>query len=80
MAYSEDFKKKCLEVYPDFEELRIALENDHAVVGWCLDFGIRANAITADDILNASSLEELQETAAKLKVKENLYKEWCSMH
>lgn len=79
MFYPEDFKSRVKKAYPNFEKLHRSLDNGDEIVGRLLDDGSYPSTISLDTILAATSLEELQEKAKAIKVKLNLYNEWCDI-
>lgn len=76
--YSKEFKKKCKEIYPDLENLHRLLDEDAYIVGRYLDDG-SYSYVSNDEILEATSLEELKEKAWHNKAKLDLYNEWCDI-
>jgi hypothetical protein len=76
MAYSEELIKEVKELYPDSKEMHELAENGDAFLGRYLndscDSGIGLN-----EILLATSLDELQEKARLMMRKVELYKKWC---
>lgn len=74
MKYSKDFIEKCMNLYPGYDALQIALNNGSVYAGRFLDDGV--TEIKYTEILNAVSLEKLQEKARNIEAKRNLYREW----
>lgn len=74
MNYPEEFKKRCKELYPFYEDLPIYLERGDRIVGTILEAG--TEGIGFDVVLNATSLEQLKEIAQMGKKREELYQEW----
>lgn len=78
MVYSEDFKKRVKELYPNYTSLHEALDEGSKMVGMLL--GTPFKHMPISKILEATSLEELQEEARILQKKVDLYHEWNSMY
>ena len=75
LFYSEGFKKKCKELYPNNDELHKRLDNNRYFVGRYLD-DCFSRAISIDAILLTTDLGKLQEMARLEKIKGELYSEW----
>ena len=75
MFYPEEFKVRVKKAYPDFESLHQALDRGDEIVGRYLSDN-RSSGLDFDTILNATSLEELQEKARDKQEKNELYYEW----
>lgn len=78
MFYSEDFKARCKKVYPTFERLHKALDENSEWVGTYLKDSADEK-ISVDIILKATSLEEVQALARVAKEKCSLYVEWRNL-
>ena len=79
MEFPKEFINKCKEIYPDWKELHQKLEEGNVFALRYLDDS-RYNNITADDILNAKTLDELQEKAELIKVKEQIYSKSLALY
>ena len=75
IVYSQEFVDKCKAAFPNEIDLHGALDAGSELVGFYLKE--KPEAISNDDILNAKTLEELQGRAAFIKLKAELYQEWC---
>lgn len=78
MIYSEDFVKRVKNVFPHWESLHEKLDTDSVWVGRYLDDS--RHSISTNDILNAKSLEELQERALREKTISDLCAEWQTLY
>jgi len=74
--YSDKLIKEVKEVYPDSKKMHILAESGNVFLGRYLDDSSQ-NGISIDEILLATSLNELQEKARMYKRRINLYKMWC---
>ena len=72
MKFTEDFKARCKKAYPDWERLHEKLEEGSQWVGRYLDDS-RESGIAYDEILSATSLEELKAKALLIKEQNDLY-------
>ena len=79
MFYPEDFKKRVKEIYPERKDLHRMLEYGLLIVGQILD-DAAPKGMNFEEVLNATSLEELQESARLQKAKYDLYLEWCELN
>lgn len=79
MEYPADFVAECQRLYPGWKDLRKRLAEGASIVGRYLDDN-RTNAIDYDDVLAATSLEELQEKARELQAKAALYVWWYKLY
>ena len=75
MIYPEEFKARCKKVYPTFEMLHEALDNNSAWVGRYLCDSMNSG-MKFSTVLSATSLEALQEEARRELEKRELYAEW----
>lgn len=78
MFYSEDFKKRVKNQFPDWRLMNQALDNNDVAVGRYLSI-FAGDTFNLDEILKATSLEKLQEDAKSMKEATALYKEWCGL-
>lgn len=78
MVYSEEFKEKCKAMYPNSDWLHEALEKGFDEVGHYLCDSSR-KGISFEDVLNASTLEKLQEKAKIGVARRKLYSEWVEI-
>ena len=79
MHYSEDFKIKVKQIYPDdFCNLYSMLDNGNAFVGRILDDNSNDH-ITNEQILTLSK-SELRKLAKQYKAKRDIYEEWCELY
>lgn len=74
MKYTEEFKNKCKQTYPDWDRLHEKLDEGCAWVGRYLSDS--RSSISYKTILQSNSLEELKSIALKEKQKTDLYTEW----
>lgn len=79
MFYPKDFKARVKKAYPNWEELHQRLESGDVFVGRYLDDS-SSTSLSLDTILNATSLEELQEKARLAQEKVELYREWSKLY
>lgn len=77
MFYPEDFKNKVKEMFPDEENLHQSLDSGSVTVGQVLYV---SPSVHFNAILDAKSLEELQDTAKNIKERYCLYAEWCELY
>jgi len=75
MFYPDEFKKRAMEVYPDDKRLHDFINNGDRYVGQLLRDELPVG-VDFDEVLSATSLEELKKSAQKQKAKYELYKEW----
>lgn len=78
MIYPQKFIKEIQKAYPDCDELHRKLENGDPSVGRNLYNGAR-RVFTIEEILEATSLGDLQRDARVYKDKRILYEEWCRL-
>ena len=78
MKYTEDFISRVKKEYPTYTNLHKHIDNGSEMVGRYLEdsFG----TITENDVMLATSLNELREKAIGIKIKKELYKEWFNMY
>lgn len=78
MLYSEEFKRKVKEIFPNNVELHKGLEKQSVSVLYYLKRSSEPKPISYDDILAVKSFEEFQELQARAregKAKEELFPE-----
>ena len=79
MYYSEDFKAKVKQIYPeDFYNLYSMLNNGNTFVGRILDDNSNDH-VTNEEILTLSK-SELRKLAKQYKAKRDIYEEWCELY
>lgn len=76
MAYTADLIAEVKELYPNYPEMHKLAESGAAFLGRYLDDNCQGG-IGVNEILLATSLEELQKKARLLKRKKELYGKWC---
>lgn len=74
-VYSPGFVDKVRKLYPNDSGLLEHLNRNSSMVGRYLDDSSNGG-LSVETILNARSLDELQEKARILKAKKDLYNEW----
>ena len=75
MAYSEKLKSEVKQLYPNSKEIITCVENGSFWLGeYLLD---NISVISNNEILNAKSLEDLQEKAKLIQKKQSVYNKWC---
>lgn len=74
--YSNKLISEVRELYPDNPSTIKAAEEGNFLLGFLLDIGNKS--ILYSEILEATSLEELQEKAMLIKRKIEVYKLWLS--
>ena len=79
MVYPDWFIKEVKQQHPDWPELHTALDAGSSFVGRYLDDSAR-HCISNADILNASSLGELQKRAADQAIGVDLYRTWSHLY
>ncbi len=72
--YTTELIKEVKELYPDYVKMHELADVGNVMLGMYLD---SSYGIAIDDVLLATSLEELQKKARIEKRKANLYTEWC---
>jgi hypothetical protein len=75
--YSPELIREVKELYPNSPEMHQLAENGGAFLGRYLDDS-SCNSISLNEILLATSLDELQKKARQMKRKVELYKKWCA--
>jgi hypothetical protein len=76
MAYTQELINEVKELYPNSAEMHKLAENGNAYLGRYLDDSCNGS-IGFDEILLATSLDELEKIARLMKRKVLLYKKWC---
>ena len=76
MAYSKKLIDEVKELYPDYPEMHKHAEEGSVWLGRYLDDSSQGS-VGLDDILTATSLEELQVKARLIKKRKQLYSKWC---
>ena len=76
MAYTQELINEVKELYPNSAEMHRLAESGNAFLGRYLDDSCDSG-IGLDEILLATSLDELQKKAREMKRKVLLYKKWC---
>jgi hypothetical protein len=76
MAYTQELINEVKELYPNSPEMHKLAESGGAFLGRYLDDNCQGG-ISVNEILLATSLEELQKKARLLKRKKELYAKWC---
>lgn len=76
LNYPEEFKRRAKEEYPDAHVLHVLLDR-----GKCEQVGkylrsVTPKGVAVEDVLGASSLEEIREEALRIRRKQSLYREW----
>lgn len=77
MTYPDDFIRRVKECFPNLQMLHQRLEEGNCNIGVLLYSD--TPVITIEEILNATSLEKLQEKAGEIKRKDDLYAEWLKL-
>lgn len=76
MSYTKQLIDEVKELYPTSTEMHKLAEQGNAFLGRYLDDS-SPTGIPIDEILLATSLDDLQKKARLYKRKVNLYKKWC---
>ena len=79
MEFSKEFINKCKEIYPDWKELHQKLEEGNVFALRYLD-DARYEKITAEEVLNAESLNDLKIKAMEINEKQKLYSQALEMY
>jgi hypothetical protein len=77
MAYTQELINEVKELYPNSPEMHRLAESGGVFLGRYLDDNSQGG-IGINEILLATSLEELQKKARILKRKKELYAKWCN--
>ena len=75
MAYTQELINEVKELYPNSPEMHKLAESGAAFLGRYLDDSCKSG-ISLNEILLATSLDELQKKARQMKRKVELYKKW----
>lgn len=76
MAYTKELIDEVKELYPNSSEMHKLAESGDAFLGRYLDDSY-STGIPIDEVILATSLEELQKKARGYKRKIQLYIKWC---
>jgi hypothetical protein len=76
MAYTKDLIDEVKKLYPDSKTMHKLAEEGDAFLGRYLDDS-SPTGISVDEVLLATSLEQLQKKARLAKRKCELYAKWC---
>ncbi len=76
MAYTRELINEVKELYPNSPEMHRLAENGDAFLGRYLDDS-SPTGISIDEVLLATSLDELQKKVRIAKRKVQLYAKWC---
>jgi len=76
MAYTQELINEVKELYPDSAEMHKLAESGNAFLGRYLDDS-SPTGFPINEILLATSLDELQKKARQMKRKVELYHKWC---
>lgn len=76
MAYTKDLINEVKELYPNSYEMHKHAESGSVWLGRYLDDS-SPTGISIQEVLNATSLQALQEKARLAQRKIDLYKKWC---
>jgi len=79
MKYPQEFIAKAKALFPTWQSLHDALDSQSPFVGRYLDDN-RYLDISAKDILEAKTLDELKERALKSNAISELYIEWLDLY
>jgi hypothetical protein len=78
MQYPQDFVEKAKRMYPNWIELHELLDAGSSLVGHML-YQARVYNMPLTTILNATSLEELQDAAKRAKAGHELADDWSNI-
>lgn len=79
MPYPDWFIKEVRDIFPNSDGIEQCIKNDSDLLGRYLDDARMGIGISQKDVLQAKTLEELQEKVRLHKKKEELYKKWLSI-
>jgi len=81
MHYSEDFKERVRQIYPDDEDLHRRLESGDVTVGYLLDINTPTSS-SLKDVLHASdkAKEAFKRNCKAPEEQIDLYLEWVSLY
>jgi hypothetical protein len=80
MKYPQEFIGRCKAVYPTWTELHVRLERGDTFAGRYLDDARHAAGVSTNEVLSATSLEEVQAQARLADEKTALYVEWGRLY
>ena len=75
--YSPELIREVKELYPNSPEMHQLADSGNAFLGRYLDDS-SPSGVPINDVLLATSLDELQKKARNMKRKVELYKKWCA--
>lgn len=75
--YTQDLINEVKELYPNDKAIHAAAEQGNAFLGRYLDDS-SPTGLPLDEILLATSLQQLQDKARMYKRRVELYKKWCA--
>jgi len=76
MAYTQELIAEVKELYPDSEQMHKLADEGNAFLGRYLDDS-SPTGMSLNDVLLATSLDELQKKARDMKRRVELYHKWC---
>jgi len=74
--YSAELIKEVKELYPNSSKMHEFADSGNAFLGRYLDDS-SPSGVPINEVLLATSLDELQKTARIMKRKVDLYRKWC---
>jgi len=80
MIYPPEFIKEVREIYPNSKGIEECIKIESPFLGRYLDDARYGIGVSADEILNATSLTEIQDKVKIHKKKEGIYSEWCKLY
>lgn len=80
MKYPQNFIDKAKRVYPNWQRLHELLDKGSEFVGRLLADSRPDGGISIAQVLNAETLEELQDFARNEQAKSELYSEWFVLY
>ena len=75
--YSPELIREVKELYPNSPEMHQLADSGNAFLGRYLDDS-SPSGVPINEVLLATSLDELQKKARNMKRKVELYKKWCA--
>ena len=75
--YSPELIREVKELYPNSPEMHQLADSGNAFLGRYLDDS-SPSGVPINEVLLATSLDELQKKARNMKRKVDLYKKWCA--
>lgn len=81
IKYDESFVNKCMEVYPTWEDLHIALKQNNKIVGRMLGdaVGLSLDEDMIISLFRNKKEAKILEVAKRAKLKRELYREWIDL-